>query len=87
MVGRCGECGCRWACELSPDVCGAFPDPEPVLAESETELLRMALDDLETIMRRGGRNIDTCDFCISTTCYGRGGWSCCAPVWRGQIKS
>ena len=86
MVGRCGECGHRWTCELSPETCGAFPDPVPILVEDEANLLQMALDDLETIMSFGGQNIDTCDYCISTTCYGRGGMECCEPKYRGQIK-
>lgn len=86
MRGNCGECGRRWLCELDPDTCGAFPDPVIMEFDSESEMLTAALEDLEAIMFRGGKNIDTCNFCISTTCYGRGGSQLCDPVWHGRMR-
>ena len=27
MKGNCGECNLRWACDIDPDKCNAWPDP------------------------------------------------------------
>lgn len=43
-----------------------------------------AIHDLEKIMFVGGRNINTCDFCATKTCYARGGHRLCDPEWRGR---
>lgn len=86
MKGNCGECVRRWSCQLEPESCGMFPDPVAMEFDSENEMLKAALDDLETIMFRGGKNIDTCNYCSSTTCYGRGGSQCCDPIWHGRVK-
>lgn len=43
-----------------------------------------AVRDLEKIMFVGGRNINTCDFCATKTCYARGGCRLCDPEWRGM---
>ena len=42
-----------------------------------------AIEDLEEIMFKGRRNIDTCEYCKNAKCYGRGGIQVCNPVWRG----
>lgn len=42
-----------------------------------------AVHDLEEIMFKGGHNIDTCHFCTSGQCYGRGGTQACEPKYRG----
>ena len=42
-----------------------------------------AVRDLEEIMFRGGHNIDTCGYCVNTTCYAQGGHRLCDPAWRG----
>lgn len=41
------------------------------------------IEDLEEIMFKGRRNIDTCEYCKNAKCYGRGGIQVCNPVWRG----
>ena len=40
-------------------------------------------EDLEEIMFKGSRNIDTCEYCKNAKCYARGGIQVCNPVWRG----
>ena len=30
MKGNCGECNRRWACDIDPDKCNAWPDPVPM---------------------------------------------------------
>ena len=30
MKGNCGECNLRWACDIDPDKCNAWPDPVPM---------------------------------------------------------
>lgn len=45
-----------------------------------------AVRDLEEIMFRGGLNIDTCRYCATKDCYGRGGYRGCAPKWRGKDR-
>lgn len=30
MKGNCGECDLRWACDIDPDKCNAWPDPVPM---------------------------------------------------------
>lgn len=50
-------------------------------AEAERDA---AVRDLEEIMLSGGRNIDTCNYCVTDTCYDRGGYELCAPKWRGK---
>ena len=45
-----------------------------------------AVCDIEEIMFVGKQNIETCDFCITQTCYNRGGNRPCAPEWRGRRK-
>ena len=42
-----------------------------------------AIEDLEDIMFKGRRNIDTCEYCKNAKCYARGGIQLCNPVWRG----
>ena len=42
-----------------------------------------AVEYLEEIMFKGGRNIDTCKYCKTSKCYGRGGRQVCNPAWRG----
>ena len=42
-----------------------------------------AVEDLEEIMFKGRRNIDTCEYCKNAKCYARGGIQVCNPVWRG----
>lgn len=42
-----------------------------------------AIEDLEEIMFKGRRNIDTCEYCKNAKCYARGGIQACNPVWRG----
>ncbi len=42
-----------------------------------------AIEDLEEIMFKGSRNIDTCEYCKNAKCYARGGIQVCNPVWRG----
>ena len=41
------------------------------------------IEDLEDIMFKGRRNIDTCEYCKNAKCYARGGIQLCNPVWRG----
>lgn len=43
-----------------------------------------AIRDLEEIMSYGGRNVDTCRYCATEDCYGRGGSRMCDPKWRGR---
>lgn len=45
-----------------------------------------AVRDLEEIMFRGGLNIDTCRYCSTKDCYGRGGYRVCTPKWRGRTE-
>ena len=52
-------------------------------AEAERDA---AVRDLEEIMLSGGRNIDTCNYCVTDTCYDRGGYELCAPKWRGRVE-
>lgn len=52
-------------------------------AEAERDA---AIHDLEEIMFRGGLNIDTCRYCSTKDCYGRGGYRCCTPKWRGKDR-
>lgn len=52
-------------------------------AQSERDA---AVSDLEEIMFIGGQNTDTCKYCSTQDCYGRGGHRLCAPVWRGKQK-
>lgn len=52
-------------------------------AEAERDA---AVRDLEEIMFRGGLNIDTCRYCSTKDCYGRGGYRGCTPKWRGREK-
>ena len=46
MKGNCGECNLRWACDIDPDKCNAWPDPVPmtnadrIRAMSDKELAR-----------------------------------------------
>ena len=30
MKGNCGECNLRWACDIDPDKCNAWPAPVPL---------------------------------------------------------
>ena len=30
MKGDCGECNLRWACDIDPDKCNAWPNPVPM---------------------------------------------------------
>ena len=30
MQGNCGECECRWSCEIDPEKCNEWPDPVPM---------------------------------------------------------
>ena len=30
MKGNCGECDRRWCCDIDPDKCNEWPDPEPI---------------------------------------------------------
>lgn len=86
MKGRCGECERRWFCDEDSETCGAFPDPVVLEFDSKDDMIAQMLDDLETIMQAGGRNVDTCNFCSFMGCYNRGGSQCCAPVWHGKMK-
>lgn len=45
------------------------------------------VSDITCIMRVGGRNINTCDYCTREDCYDRGGDSLCRPVWRGEREN
>lgn len=45
-----------------------------------------AVNDLNEIMFIGGKSIDTCNYCVTATCYGRNGTQCCNPKWRGVQK-
>lgn len=51
-------------------------------AESERDAV---IRDIEKIMFIGGGNINTCDFCATKSCYARGGYNCCNPVWKGRV--
>ncbi len=86
MKGRCGECERRWFCDDDSETCEAFPDPIVLEFDNKDDMISQMLDDLETIMQVGGQNIDTCNFCSFTECYGRGGSQCCQPVWHGKMK-
>ena len=73
---------------------GAHPQNKNWKAATAIETLRAdlarvtaerdgAVQDLEEIMFKGGHNIDTCHFCTSGQCYGRGGTQACEPKYRG----
>ena len=73
---------------------GAHPQNKNWKAATAIETLRAdlarvtaerdaAIEDLEEIMFKGRRNIDTCEYCKNAKCYGRGGIQVCNPVWRG----
>ena len=50
MKGNCGECDLRWACDIDPDKCNAWPDPVPmtnadrIRAMSDEELAEFLID-------------------------------------------
>lgn len=55
--------------------------------EQQTQAERdAAVRDLEEIMFRGRLNIDTCRYCSTKDCYGRGGYRGCAPKWRDKDR-
>ena len=53
------------------------------IAETERDA---AIRDLESILFHGGKNIDTCNYCVTEDCYARGGHRLCDPKWRGRKK-
>ena len=63
-------------------VCDNYCDLRADLARVTAER-DAAIEDLEEIMFKGRRNIDTCEYCKNAKCYGRGGIQVCNPVWRG----
>ena len=42
MKGNCGECNLRWACDIDPDKCNAWPDPVPI---SNADRIRAMSDE------------------------------------------
>ena len=95
----CSECIHKRICEIwrskeaqdascYVDDCGqTVEDFFKKLLQSMDELKRayeVAVQDLETIMLQGGKNMDTCAYCRNDQCYVRGGRDCCTPIWRGR---
>lgn len=42
MKGNCGECNLRWACDIDPDKCNAWPDPVHM---TNADRIRAMLDE------------------------------------------
>ena len=40
MKGNCGECDLRWACDIDPDKCNAWPDPVPMTNADRIRAMR-----------------------------------------------
>ena len=85
MVANCKSCPHWWLCTKQRSECELFSIPEEVICDKD-ELLRIALEDLHYLMIAGTGNMDVCDLCISSECFGRGGRYLCKPKYRGQLK-
>ena len=88
-VDQCKQCAYWAGGDMSKCIPKMTADAALAIETLRADLARVtaerdgAIHDLEEIMFKGGHNIDTCHFCTSGQCYGRGGTQACEPKYRG----
>ena len=79
MKGNCGECECRWYCDIDPNECDAWPDPVPMTnADHIRSMTDEELAEWYGEGMCGGQTVDACREKFHGNC------SACALDWLKQ---
>ncbi|MBR4308573.1 MAG: hypothetical protein IKT58_03155 [Oscillospiraceae bacterium] len=81
MQGNCGECECRWSCEIDPERCNEWSDPVPMT--NGDRIRAMSDEELEASII--SVHLGYCPWCNRNCEYnGEHGCDTCISNWLKQ---